>query len=101
MSDEKKALENVMEFKLSSPINGKDTLKLDFDKLNGYMLQKCYNAAKREEPNMSISAFSLAYQVNVAARAAGVKYDDIMSLKGKDFTAITLMVQGFLLNTGI
>lgn len=90
----------ITEIKLSSPLAGKDTLKLDFDKLNGYTLQKCYNAAKREEPNMAVAAFSMAYQVNVAAIAAGVKYDDIMALKGKDFTAVTLLVQGFLLNTG-
>ena len=44
-------------------------------------------------------ALSQVYQAHVAAIAANVKYDDILALTAKDFTAVMIKTQGFLLGT--
>ena len=82
---------------LISPLpNGKTTLVFDWDKVTGYTLINCAKSAKKEDPVMSVPALSLPYQ---AAVAAGVRYDDILSLKGPDFIKVTLKAQSFLLQS--
>ena len=85
---------------LISPLpNGKTTLVFDWDKVTGYTLINCAKSAKKEDPVMSVPALSLPYQAAVAAVAAGVRYDDILSLKGPDFIKVTLKAQSFLLQS--
>ena len=86
--------------KLKKPMaDGSKEIKLDFDKVTGYALLKCEKDAKRDDPRITVMSLSQVYQARVAAVAAGVKYDEILSLSGKDFTAVTLATQNFLLNT--
>ena len=80
--------------------DGTKTLILDFDKVSGYILLRCEKAAKKEDASIVVPALSQVYQAHVAAVAANVKYDDILDLSAKDFTAVMIKTQGFLLGTG-
>lgn len=81
-------------------LDGTKTLILDFDKVSGYTLLRCEKAAKKEDASIVVPALSQVYQAHVAAVAANVKYDDILALSAKDFTAVMIKTQGFLLGTG-
>ena len=86
---------------LSKPLrNGETQLVFDFDKINGYTLINCEKRAKKEDPSMMVPSLSMVYQAYVAAVAAGVKYDDILGLSAKDFTAACVKAQAFLFGTG-
>lgn len=80
--------------------DGTKTLILDFDNVSGYTLLRCEKAAKKEDASIVVPALSQVYQAHVAAIAANVKYDDILALSAKDFTAVMIKTQGFLLGTG-
>lgn len=80
--------------------DGSKTLVLDFDSVTGYTLLRCEKAAKQEDTSIVVPALSQVYQAHVAAVAANVKYDDILALSAKDFTAVMIKIQGFLLGTG-
>lgn len=80
--------------------DGTKTLILDFDNVSGYTLLRCEKAAKKEDASIVVPALSQVYQAHVAAVAANVKYDDILALTAKDFTAVMIKTQGFLLGTG-
>lgn len=90
-----------MRIKLSKPfvVNGNEIKEIDlnFDKLTGADLI----AASRESgllgDNSLVPELSKQYLAVVAAKASGLNVDDIMKLPAKDFTAITLAVQNFLL----
>lgn len=87
--------ENTIQLK--KPLgSGAKSLTFDFDKINGYSLIKAEKLAKQDDPQMVVPMLSQAYQAHVAAMAAGVKYDDILSLCASDFTAVTLRAQRFL-----
>ncbi|WP_455048783.1 hypothetical protein [Mitsuokella sp.] len=77
--------------------NGAEELIFDFDKVTGYDLINCERAAKKKDPTMTMPSFSQSYQAMVAGLAADVRYDDILSLNAKDFSAACLMAQAFLL----
>lgn len=77
--------------------NGAEELIFDFDKVTGYDLIACERAAKKKDPAMTMPAFSQSYQAMVAGLAADVRYDDILGLNAKDFSAACLMAQAFLL----
>ena len=79
--------------------DGTKTLILDFDNVSGYTLLRCEKAAKKEDASIVVPALSHVYQAHVAAIAANVKYDDILALTAKDFTAVMIKTQGFLLGT--
>lgn len=79
--------------------DGTKTLILDFDNVSGYTLLRCEKAAKKEDASIVVPALSQVYQAHVAAIAANVKYDDILALTAKDFTAVMIKTQGFLLGT--
>lgn len=79
--------------------DGTKTLILDFDNVTGYTLLRCEKAAKKEDASIVVPALSQVYQAHVAAIAANVKYDDILALTAKDFTAVMIKTQGFLLGT--
>ena len=83
--------------RLKKPLkNGKDSLVLDYDRLTGYTLVKCERAARKDDKTMTVPLLSQVYLANVAAVAAGVKYDDILGLSAIDFQSVTLRAQGFL-----
>lgn len=87
--------------KLSKPLpSGKSELVFDFDSINGYTLIRCEKASKKEDPSIAVQSLSQIYQAHVAAAAANVRYDDILSLNASDFTAACLKAQAFLLNAG-
>lgn len=111
MADEKKNDISVLEpaevideanvIKLKKPLeNGVDRVVFNWDKVTGFILTKCYERAKKKEPAMTIPSTSMVYQAAVAAAASGLRYDDILSLSGSDFIAVTIKVQSFLLDTG-
>ena len=79
--------------------DGKTELALDFDKVTGYVLIECEKEAKKEDPAITVQALSMVYKARVAAAASGTKYDDILSLPGRDFSAVTAAVQAFLLDS--
>ena len=85
---------------LKKPLpNGSDFITFTWDKITGYTLIRCLKNAKKEDPGMTVPALSMPYQAAVAAIAAGVKYDDILSLSAPDFMAVTLKAQNFLLQS--
>ncbi len=86
---------------LTEPMpNGKTELVFNFKKINGYTLIKCEKVAKKQDPGMLVPSLSMVFQATVAAAAAGVRYDDILSLGATDFTAACVKAQAFLLNAG-
>ena len=90
---------------LIKPIKGKDgndidSLVFDFDKINGRVLLLCAKAAKQEEPDMLIPNLSMTFQAIVGAKAAGIRYDDVLGLAGPDFIAVTQRASRFLNNVG-
>ena len=90
--------ENCIVIHLRKPLaNGIDTLTLDFHRVNGGNLILIEKAARKEDRELTVPALSSIYQAMVAARAAGMHYDAILKLSGKDFTAVCLKVQNFLL----
>ena len=48
---------------------------------------------------MTLPALSMTFQAYIAAEAAGKSIDDILNLPGPDFTAVTAVVQSFLINS--
>ena len=85
--------------KLSRPMaDGKDSIVFDFNRINGYALLKCGKLARKEDKTIVVLETSKVYQAYVAAAASGLKYDDILSLSARDFTAVCLGVQNFLLD---
>ena len=83
--------------RLSEPLNGSNELSLDFSRINGYTLIKAGKDARKEEPTLVMLQFSQYYLAAIALAAAGVKIDDILGMGAKDFTAVTIAVQNFLL----
>lgn len=81
---------------LSKPLNGKDTLVLDFDRINGRVLIACEKRARKLDPAVMVLSLSLVYQALVGAAAAGIKYDEALELSGSDFNALCVKAQGFL-----
>ena len=82
---------------LVEPLNGSHELSLDFSRINGYVLIKAGKDARKEEPTLVMLQFSQYYLAAIASAAANVKIDDILGMGAKDFTAVTLAVQNFLL----
>ena len=83
--------------RLSEPLNGSNELSLDFSRINGYTLIKAGKDARKEEPTLVMLQFSQYYLAAIASAAANVKIDDILGMGAKDFTAVTIAVQNFLL----
>lgn len=77
--------------------DGTDKLTLDFDRINGRTLINCEKQARKQDPAITVLALSQVYQALVAGAATGLKYDEVLNLSGKDFTALCLKAQGFLL----
>ncbi|WP_432643401.1 hypothetical protein [Acidaminococcus sp.] len=77
--------------------DGTDKLVLDFDHINGRTLINCEKQARKLDPAITVLALSQMYQALVAGAATGLKYDEVLNLSGKDFTALCLKAQGFLL----
>ena len=79
--------------------DGATTLTLDFNKLDGNMLIRCELNAKKLDRGMTVPVLSQVYLAQVAAAAAGVRYDDILRLSAPDFNAATLRTQNFLMDS--
>jgi len=90
-----------MKIKLSQPITVKGTevkeLNLDFDKLTGNDIINASREAQLLGENIVVPEFSKQYLAIVAAKASGINVEDINNLPARDFTAITIAVQNFLL----
>lgn len=72
-------------------------LTLDFDSLTGRDVINAEKEARILGDNTPLPEFSKTYQAVLAAKAAKVSVDMLMSLNVRDFTLVTLMVQDFLL----
>lgn len=84
--------------KLSKAMSdGTEALMLDFDRVNGMTMLQMEKAARKEDPGFAVPSLSGVFQAMIAAKAAGKRYDDILRLNCKDFTAVCLKVQSFLL----
>lgn len=99
MAKESMKTSNDTVIKLLEPVNGSNELTLDFSRINGYTLIKAGKDARKEEPTLVMLQFSQYYLAAIASAAAGVKIDDILGMGAKDFTAVTLAVQNFLLQS--
>jgi len=90
-----------MKIKLNRPItiNGVEMkeIELDFDKLTGADLISASRETRLLGDSPIVPELSKQYMAIVAAKAAGLNVDDIMKLSARDFTAVTLAVQNFLL----
>lgn len=79
-------------------------LTLNFDELDGRDMLECVKKARIIDPEESVTApiraFTLGYQIAVAAKAANVIPELIQSLKGPDFTQVTQKASNFLLGRG-
>lgn len=95
-------------YKLSRPImfDGEtvEELQLSFADLSGEDLILCSKQAAQMDPEdhltSPVRAFSLPYQIAIAAKAAGVTPELIRTLKGHDFTIVTQKAANFLLGQG-
>lgn len=91
-----------MKRKLTRPVEwcGKtyEELDLDFEKLTGAHLIACAREADVLSPTpIRMRETSIDYLRAVAAKAAGVPVDLLDVLSAKDFTALTVETQAFLL----
>lgn len=84
---------------MATKADTKKELVFNFDGITGYTLIKCEKEAKKEDPTISVASLSQIYQAHVAAAAAGVPVDDILSLPAGEFTKVTLEAQTFLLGS--
>lgn len=84
--------------KLTKPMNGRNELVFDFDKIKGVTLLKCEKKAKEVDASIVVPQLSMVFQAHVAAAAVGARYDDIINLPGPDFMAVTMRVSRFLNN---
>lgn len=83
---------------LGTPLaDGQSTLTLDFTKINGRALLNLSKTARKLDPGATVLTLSPVYQAMVGAKAAGLKYDEVLELSAGDFTALCLRVQNFLL----
>lgn len=71
-------------------------LSLDFDKITGRVLIETETKCRAMGDNTPDLTFSMKYQASLAAKAAGVKYDDILDLGGKDMILVIAAVKSFL-----
>lgn len=99
MAKEMTKINNDTVIKLLEPVNGSNELTLDFSRINGYTIIKAGKDARKEDPGLVVLQLSQYYQAAIASAAAGVKIDDILGMGAKDFTAVTLAVQNFLLQS--
>lgn len=101
-----KAEERVYELMRPISFEGQEITKLtlNFDDLDGGDLLECVKQARIIDPEESVTApiraFTLGYQIAVAAKAANVIPELIQSLKGPDFTQVTQLASNFLLGRG-
>ena len=72
-------------------------LDLDLDSLTGQDLIDATNEARARGDQSVIIELSKLYQAIVAAKAAKVSVDMVITLGGKDFIAVTKAAQSFLL----
>lgn len=90
--------------KLTEPITvGNEELKeieLDFDSLRGLDLLEAEKEARALGDESVMLALSMQYQAAVAAKVSVLSYDDVLNLKGNDFTKVTNAVFTFLMKRG-
>ncbi|MDT8901829.1 phage tail assembly protein [Anaeroselena agilis] len=90
-----------MIYKLQKPhtAEGKEytELNLDLEKLSGRDLVNAAREARLLGDASQVPETSHTYLAVVAAKAASVNVDVILSLPAKDFTAVKSLVQDFLL----
>ncbi len=85
---------------LSKPLNIKgenvQDITLDFDKITGRVMMELESRCRALGDGTPDLTFSMKYQALMAAKAAGIKYDDILDLGGKDATLVFSAVKSFL-----
>lgn len=90
-------LDDSNTMKLQKPLpNGRGELIFNFDRINGYVLMRCEKLAKKEDPSITTPILAMPFQAHIAAKACGIKYDDVLSLAAPDFMAVTRKVLSFL-----
>ncbi len=98
-----KAIDGIKTVKLYKPItiDGKEVteLTLDFNKLTSADLDNieaglaAAGGAKHPVPSLSN-----AYNLRVAAKAAGINHNELKRLNAKDYTKLCLIAQNFLMD---
>jgi len=88
-----------IEFDKPHTFEGKEyaELQLDLDNLSGRDLISAGKEARAMGDNSPVVELSKIYHAVVAAKAARVPADLILSLPVKEFTRVTMAVQDFLL----
>ena len=85
---------------LSKPlkIKGEDVkdIVLDFDKITGRTMMELESRCRALGDGTPDLTFSMRYQTMMAAKAAGMNYDDLLDLSGKDMTSVFAAVKAFL-----
>ncbi len=75
-------------------------LDLDFASLRGIDLLDAEKEVRAFGDDTPMLMFSMRYQAAVVARLTDLTYDDVLNMNGKDFTALTNAVGGFLMSRG-
>lgn len=73
-----------------------NVLELDFDKITGRVMMETETKCRSMGDNTPDLTFSMKYQAMLAAKAAGIIYDDLLDLSGKDMALILTEVKNFL-----
>lgn len=71
-------------------------LELDFDKITGRVMVEMETKSRAMGDNTPDLTFSMKYQLMLAAKAAGVIYDDLIDLSAIDIMAVLAEVKSFL-----
>lgn len=71
-------------------------LELDFDKITGRVMVEMETKSRAMGDNTPDLTFSMKYQLMLAAKAAGVIYDDLIDLSAMDMMAVLAEVKSFL-----
>lgn len=75
-------------------------IELDFSSLRGIDLLDAEKEVRTFGDDTPMLMFSMRYQAALVARLTPLTYDDVLSLNGKDFTALTNEVASFLMRRG-
>ncbi|WP_425057616.1 hypothetical protein SCACP_21330 [Sporomusa carbonis] len=74
------------------------SIDLNFDALTGKDLLKAEAEVRAMGDRTPAVSFSMKYQAAVAAQAAKVPVEMILSLPAREFSRVTMLVQNFLFN---
>lgn len=98
---ENEVIDGVLDYKFDKPFDFEGTMyehvKFDFDSLTGRDIKAAVRALSTAEMT-GLAETNKSFLGNLAAKSAGLPDEFMEEVKARDFSQITIALQGFLLN---